>query len=247
MKPLAATLSKWAALGTGVILTAILGFSCGASTSSAPPAPLAGFPQTEQTLSNTICGAPIFSIGRPIALTELVQSRDEAYELREIHFRDVIARAPNDIELAFRVEMRMQLSDERFLLPVHSLVCNEQNRPSRRAQRLSRTMIPVLGDLHLPSTRITVFDEATSQSDLYNSPRISEITVSNGGYFSFNQNWAPYRQIRTLSQYLNLLRTRGLYSRVELREMGEGWLGIYAEKNLGGETAQLMILLTRKN
>ena len=48
---------------------------------------------------------------------------------------------------------------------------------------------------------------------------------------------------RRVAQYLNLLRTNSLFTRVEVRDMGAGWIGVYAERNLGGEYAQLMVLL----
>jgi hypothetical protein len=103
-------------------------------------------------------------------------------------------------------------------------------------------MIPVLGDLHLPSGRITVFAEGEGDQ-LYNYPRISEISVSSGGYFSFNQNWAPYRKLVTLSDYLALLRDRHFYRKTEVRDLGSGRIAIVAEKNVGGERAQLFITL----
>lgn len=239
--------SHWTSLGAFVVLTVVFGLACGSGPDGSPNPPLPPRPMMNLSAADAVCGAPIFSIGRRVSFSELSTSGEAAFELREVHFRNVMARSPNDVELAYRIEMRMKLSESRFLEPVYTLACNEQNRPSRRAQRLSRTMIPVLGDLHLPSARITVFDQASSDSDLYNYPRISEVTVSNNGYFSFNQNWAPYRQVRTITQYMNLLRGRGLYQRVELREMGEGWYGIYAEKSVSGEKAQLMILLARAN
>jgi hypothetical protein len=206
--------------------------------------------------ADTVCDSPIFGIGRPLSFSELTTVGNMSFELREVHFRDVILRGrtarkrkqkQDPVELAYRIEMRMQLSADRFLTPVHSVACSVQNHPSARTKRLARTMIPVVGDLHLPSTRITVFDQASAESENYNYPRISEVTVSNGGYFSFNQNWAPYRQIRTISQYMKLLRTRMFFDRVEIREMGEGWIGVYAEKNVGTEKSQLMILLARSN
>lgn len=229
-------------------MSALFGWSCGSGSSAPRSSPAPVPPVGNLSVADSICGAPIFNIGRPLSVAALANAGNMDFELREVHFRDVIARSPDDVELAYRVEMRMQLSADRFLTPVHALACNEQNRPSRRAQRLARTMIPVVGDLHLPSGRITVFDQSSADSDLYNYPRISEITVSNGGYFSFNnQTWGPYRPIRTIGQYMDLLRHRSFFSRVELREMGDGWLGIYAEKSFGGEKAQLMILLARGN
>jgi hypothetical protein len=194
-----------------------------------------------------VCGAQIFNVGRPLSPSELAASETMNFELREFHFRDVLTRDRGELELAYRVKMQMQ-ANEGFLVPVYSMECKESNKPSKRAQKLSRTMIPVVGDLHLPSSLITVYDRASADSDNYNYPRIAEVTVSSGGYFSFNnQNWASYRPIRTIGQYMNLLRTRSLFTKVELREMGDGWLGVYAEKNMGGERSQLMILLTKAN
>jgi len=238
------SLPKIAAVVTFMVATAVLGFS-GMTGSKRPDAKFA--PAKVVSAADAVCSAPIFSIGKPLALADLAAAGNVKFELREVHFRNVILKDATEFELAYRIEMRMQLSESRFLTPVHSLACNESNHPSARAKRLSRTMIPVLGDLHLPSSRITVHDESSAESDLYNYSRISEITVSNGGYFSFNQNWAPYRQVRTVSQYMELLRNRAFYDRVELREMNDEFVGIYAEKTVGGEKAQLLIMLARTN
>jgi hypothetical protein len=246
MKISAQSRSKWTLILVGTVTSAVLGLSCGSGTQSTADGAKT-LPIFEQSAAQAACSAPLFNMGRPIGGTALANAASMKFGLREVHFRNVIARSPDDVELAYRVEMRMELSADRFLVPVHSLPCNVENHPSRRAKKLSRTMIPVLGDLHLPSARITVYDESSAESDLYNNPRISEITVSSAGYFSFNQNWQPYRKVRTVSDYMNLLRHRSFFSRVELREMGDGWLGIYAEKNIGGETAQLLILLSNSS
>ena len=239
---------KWAALVTFGVTTAVLGLSCGSGGSNPPPAPPATSGFGNLKLGDTVCGAPmLFNTGRPLAFSELASAGTMSFELREVHFRDALLRAPNNVELAYRTEMRMEFRNG-VLTPVNKLVCSVQNQPSRRALQLSRMTIPAVGDLHLPSTRITVYDQSSAESDNYNTPRISEITFSNGNYFSFNnQNGALYRQVRTISQYMNLLRYRLFYNRVELREMGDGWIGVYAEKNVGNEKSQLMILLARIN
>ncbi len=250
MKIKTQSVPKWFAFVTFAATTAILGFSCGSGGGKAPTAAIPARPGQE-VLSETICAAPtLFNSGRPLAFSEMTISPDMSFELREVHFRDVVLRTPNsvnDVEFAYRTEMRME-NKNGVLTPVNQIACNSQNHVSRRGQTLTRTTIPALGDLHLPSTRITVYDVASAESDSYNAPRVSEITVSNGNYFSFNnQNGALYRNVRTISQYMNLLRYRMLYNRVEIREMGEGWIGIYAEKTFGQEKAQLMILLARVN
>ncbi len=192
------------------------------------------------------CASPIFGMGRRLGYGELESFEDMKLALETVHFRDVIWRSPNDVELAYQVDLNMRLNPEQFLVPEHAVNCIEENRPSKRAERLSRTMIPVPGDLHLPSARITVFDEASADRDrLYNYPRISEVTFSSKGYFSFNQNWAPYSKMQSLGHYLNHLQYRALYDRVEVREMGYGRIGIFAEKNVEGERAQLLVVMKK--
>lgn len=191
---------------------------------------------------DTVCGAPVFQIGRPLTLASLASAGQMSFELREVHFRDVVLRGPDEIEFAYRTKLQME-TRRTYLVPEHSLECDEKNRPSRGAQRLSRTMIPIVGDLHLPTLQVT------ASTGAYSVPRISEMTVSNGSYFSFNnQNWGRYAQIRTVGEYMDILKYRSLFNVVELREMADGWIGIYAEKNSlsgGRERAQLMILLAR--
>ncbi|MBC7385715.1 MAG: hypothetical protein H7301_06090 [Cryobacterium sp.] len=204
--------------------------------------------QKVATAVDSACADGIFGIGRPISLVDLQNYDVTKFSLESVAYRDVIYRAPDQVEIAYRVDMKMRLSADRFLVPEHTLACHEEKNPSKRALTLSQTMIPVIGDLHLPSTRITIFDASTEgkledRDRLYNYPRISEISVSNKGYFSFNQNWAPYRKTQSLAQYLDLLRTRSFFSKVEVREMGYGRLGIYAEKDVAGERAQLLISL----
>jgi hypothetical protein len=253
MKRKLLSVPKWAAFVTFAVTTAVLGFSCGSGSSNPFPTAKTPTPTVSGNVrqADAICAAPtLFNSGRPLSFSELATAGNMSFELRELHFRDVILRSPgsvDDVELAYRTEMRMA-NTAGTLTPVNQVVCNQQNRPSRRGQQLSRTTIPVVGDLHLPSMRITVYDQASAESDNYNMPRISEITVSNGNYFSFNnQNIGAYRQVRTISQYMNLLRYRMLYEKVELREMGDGWIGVYAEKTFGVEKSQLLILLARAN
>jgi hypothetical protein len=52
------------------------------------------------------------------------------FELREVHFRDVMLRNPTEIEFAYRTEMRMKLSNERSLKPVNVLACDERGTPA---------------------------------------------------------------------------------------------------------------------
>lgn len=193
---------------------------------------------------DTVCASPIFEMGRAISFHELSQFNSAKFRLESVHFRNVVWRTPNDIEFAYQVDMKMRIATDRFLVPEHVLACKVENKISKSAEKLSRTMIPVLGDLHLPSSRITVFDQASSDRDrLYNHPRISEMTVSSKGYFSFNQNWAPYRKLQSLGQYLDHLRYQSFYEQIELREMGYGRIGIFAQKDVTGERAQLLVVL----
>ncbi len=222
---------------------AIGSFAFGFGRSDAPAAKTAIVlaPQSEV---DTVCASPIFEMGRAISFHELSGFSAAKFELESVHFRDVVWKTPDDIEFAYQIDMKMRLATDRFLVPEHVVACKVENKLSKRAQKLSRTMLPVLGDLHLPSTRITVFDQSSSDRDrLYNYPRISEITVSSKGYFSFNQNWAPYRKLQSLGQYLDHLRYRSFYDQVEIREMGYGRIGIFAQKDVTGERAQLLIVL----
>jgi hypothetical protein len=235
----------WTPFATFAVMTALFGLSCGSNT-TAPPLPMQPLPNPGSYV-DTVCGDAIFSMGRPVQMSALSAVGEMGFELREVHFRDVVLRNLNEIEFAFRTRMKMdpQSVDGRrtYLVPEHSLECNERNRPSRDALRLSRTTIPVVGDLHLPTQRITASPNA------FSVPRINEMTVSNGSYYSFNnQNWGRYAQVQTLSAYVDLLKNRALFDAVEIREMSDGWIGIYAEKNgrgRGRERAQLMILLAR--
>jgi len=234
---------------TGIGLLAaltLLGLSCGNDTSplSSIPGPKPG-PQAFSEVDKA-CASDIFFYGRPITFRDLQNSGHAKYALESVYFRDVISRSANDVELAYLVEMNMR-PEGRTLVPELKQLCREQRNPSRRTLRMSRTTLPVLGDLHLPSTRITVFD--TDERDrLYNFPRISNLSVSSdNSYFSFTQNPTAYRNVTTLSSYLELLRYRSLFPRVELREMGYGRIGIYAEKDYSGERAQLLIVLVERN
>lgn len=245
MKTQPFSIPKWSPFFTFAVTAAIFGLSCGSGTNSVP----LPVPEVPVSYVDSVCGAPIFRIGRPLSMSALATAEAMSFELREVHFRDVILRGPDEIEFAYRTKMHMNVrqipTDARrtYLVPGHSLECDEKNQPSRGSLRLARTMIPIVGDLHLPSLQVTASTTA------YSVPRISEMTVSNGSYFSFNnQNWGRYGQIRSIGDYMNILRYRSLFNVVELREMGEGWLGIYAEKNAnagGRERAQLMILLAR--
>jgi hypothetical protein len=180
-------------------------------------------------------------MGRPMGHTELSEFGYAKYSLETVHFRNVFYRKKNEVEAAYRVEVKMR-NQSQFLVPESELRCKEEKRPSQRSQKLSRTTIPVLGDLHLPSTRVTVFD--TREGDrLYNYPRISDVTVSSGGYFSFGQNWTRYKQIVTLADYANHLRQKHFYSTVDVRDFGYGRIGIAAEKDVGGEKVQLLVTL----
>ncbi|MBS1962266.1 MAG: hypothetical protein JST04_08630 [Bdellovibrionales bacterium] len=248
---------KWAGFVTFALITGVLGFSCGSGGSNPPPIPSANLGQA-LSAGDAACSDRIFFLGRPLGMNELTSAGQMSFELREVHFRDAFLRSPNDVELAYRASMKMVLQPDRSLRPVHTLACNVLNKPSARSLKMATTTIPVLGDLHLPSTRITVYDEASAESDLYNFPRISGVTFSNGPLFLFSQPWmdhnprsrgiqAKYRATKTLSQYLNILKYQEFYSRVEIREMGDGWLGIYAERSNRGERAQLMVLLARTN
>lgn len=248
---------KWVGFVTLALITGVLGFSCGSGGSNPPPSAPANLGQA-MSAGDAACADPIFFLGRPLSMSELTGVGQMSFELREVHYRDAFLRGPNDVELAYRASMKMALQADRSLRPVHALACNIQNKPSLRSLKMATTTIPVLGDLHLPSTRITVYDEASAESDLYNFPRISGVTFSNGPLFLFSQPWmdhnprsrglqAKYRATKTLSQYMNLLKYQEFYNRVELREMGDGWLGIYAERTNRGERAQLMVLLARSN
>lgn len=233
---------------TGIsLLTAVtlLAVSCGNDSAPLTPIPRPQGPQIFTEVDKA-CASDIFFYGRPITFRDLENSGQAKYTLESVYFRDVISRSANDVELAYLVEMNMR-QEGRALVPERTIKCREQRNPSRRAIRMSRTTLPILGDLHLPSTRITVFD--TDERDrLYNFPRISNFSVSSdNNYFSFTQNPAAYRSMRTLSSYLELLRYRSLFPRVELREMGYGRIGIYAEKDFSGERAQLLIVLVERH
>lgn len=256
MKRIHESIPNWAAFVTFAVITAVFGFSCGSGGSNATPkiAP----PPVAPSAVEAACASQIFSVGRPLSFSELTAAANLKFELREVHFRDVFVKNGDEVDFAYRTEMRMELSKDRFLKPMNTLACDLQGEaPKDGGRKVSRMMIPVLGDLYLPSTRITVFDQASAESDNYNLPRISEMTVSNARYFSFNQSWmnptSPnarrYRQVRTVGEYLQLLRSPMYFGKqkVELREMGDGWLGVYAEKSIGRERAQLMILLTQAN
>jgi hypothetical protein len=215
-------------------------FACGGDKDSK----VAGAPVTLPvvlTELDSACASPIFQMGRPMGHSELNQFGYAKYGLETVQFRNVLYRTPNEVESAYRVEVKMR-NRQQFLVPESELLCKEEKRPSARSKKLARTTLPILGDLHLPSTRITVFD--TREGDqLYNHPRISEVTVSSGGYFSFGQNWTRYKQLRTLSDYVNLLRQRHFYTKVDVRDFGYGRIAIAAEKNIGGEKAELLITL----
>jgi hypothetical protein len=252
MKRIHESIPNWAAFVTLALTTAVLGLSCGSGDSKATPA--TALQSVAPNAADVACASQIFNLGRPLSLSELAAAPNLKFELREVHFRDVFLKNRNEVDFAYRTEMRMELAKDRFLKPVNALACDEQGAaPPKGGRKVSRMMIPVLGDLYLPSSRITVFDQASTESDNYNLPRISEMTVSNAKYFSFNQSWMNptsqnarrYRQIRTIGEYLQLLRSPMYFGnqKVEIREMGEGWLGVYAEKSIGRERAQLMILL----
>ena len=256
MKRIHESIPNWAAFVTFAVTVAVLGFSCGSGGSNATPPP--ALPTVAPNAVDTACASQIFFVGRPLSFSELTAAANVKFELREVHFRDVFLKDRNTVDFAYRTEMRMELAKDRFLTPMNTLACDIQGEaPKKGDRKVSRMMIPVLGDLYLPSSRITVFDQASTESDNYNLPRISEMTVSNAKYFSFNQSWmnptSPnarrYRQVRTIGEYLQLLRSPMYFGkqRVELREMGDGWLGVYAEKSIGRERAQLMILLTQAN
>lgn len=227
---------------------ALLGFSC--VDKSNPPPSIPGLPQVLTEVEKA-CASDIFRYGRPISFSDLQNSGLAKYTLESVYYRDVISRSPNEVELAYRVEMQMR-PHGRTIVPEHHLACREMNNPSARTMRMSRTTLPVLGDLHLPSTRITIFDRSENggsedRDRLYNFPRISEFSVSSDDYFSFGQNPSAYRRLRTLGEYIELLRYRSLFPRVELREMGYGRIGIYAEKDYAGERAQFLIVLAERN
>lgn len=232
----------------GLFSTAILfGLSCG---NESGPLPRAATPQV-YTEVDTACASDVFFYGRPISYADLRNSGRSNYTLESVNYRDVLSRSVNDVEIAYRVEMNMQRQG-RTLIPEHILACRVVNNPSPRAMKISRTTLPVLGDIHLPSTRITVFDTSESggtedRDRLYNFPRISDFSVSSGNYFSLTQNPARYRGIRVLSEYLDILRYHSLFPRVELREMGYGRIGIYAQKDFAGERAELLIVLVERN
>ncbi len=232
------------ALFTGLIL---VGFSCSNKSNTLPPPP--GRPQA-LTEVDQACASDIFLYGRPIRYQDLQNSGRAKYVLESVTYRDVLSRAPNDVELAYRVEMNMR-QQGRSLVPAHILACREVKKPSARALKISRTTVPILGDLHLPSTRITVFDSSSSdgledRDRLYNFPRISDFSVSSDDYFSFAQNPVAYRSMRALHEYMDLLRYRSLFPRVELREISYGRIGIFAEKDYAGERAQLLIVLVER-
>ncbi len=243
------SVSKWTAFVTFVVATAVLGISWGNGSGAGKPVSVAkGASAPALAAPATLaCAAPIFAIGRPLSEQELKSADAMGFQLRQVHFRDAILSDAGNTELAYRISMHLEQrtapnGSRTYLEPVHNLECNEQNRPSAKAQRLARTMIPVLGDIHLPSLLIT----ASPTADGFNSSRIAEMSLSNGAYFSFNnQNWGRYAQVKTITQYMDILRYRSLFNKVELREMGDGWLGIYAEKSIGRERAQLVILLAR--
>lgn len=226
---------------------ALLGLSCVDESNPLPVTP--GRPRVLTEVEKA-CASDIFLYGRPISFTDLQNSDRAKYTLESVYYRDVISRSSNDVELAYRVEMQMR-PQGRTIVPEHQLACHEVKNPSARTLRMSRTTLPVLGDLHLPSTRITVFDRSENggsedRDRLYNFPRISEFSVSSDGYFSFGQNPAAHRGVRSLSEYLELLRYRSLFPRVELREIGYGRIGIYAEKDYAGEHAQFLIVLVER-
>ena len=245
------SISKWAPFASVVVTTAILGLSCVNGSPEATPVLVLANPANPaikaQEGVDRSCAAPIFGIGRPLSGPELKAASAMGFQLREVHFRDAILRSAQDVELAYRVSMKMEVrtapnSSRTYLEPVHALECNEQNKPSAKARKLSQTMIPVLGDIHLPSLLITASADANS----FDIPRIAEMTFSNGSYFSFNnQNWGRYGKVKTIDQYMDILKSRSLFNKVELREMGDGWLGIYAEKSIGHERSQLIVLLAR--
>ncbi len=235
---------------------ALLGLSCVTETA---PVPVVKSTKTHSealtaeavTAVQTSCASDVFVYGRAIDFTELRNSGRAKYNLESVTYRDVIYRSKNEVELSYRVEMNMRAKG-RTLEPLHNLACVEENKPSARAQKMSKTTIPILGDLHLPSTRITVFDTSMNgglenRDRLYNFPRISDISISSAGYFSFAPNATAYKSMQTLSDYLDQLKYRSLFSKVELREMSYGRIGIYAEKDYAGEHSQLLIVLVERN
>ncbi len=232
-----------------LLAIAVLGFSCG--NESLPPAPT--LPRGRPPIVTAVdasCASDNFFYGRPVGLNDLRSWDLTHYTLESVEYRDVLSRSANDVELAYRVRMVMERDPRnRALVPIATFACREVNHPSLRALRISRTTIPVLNDLHLPSSSITVFDpEQDGRGDrdrLNNFPRMNDFSVSSDGYFAFPANPASFRG-SLLVEYLDHLRYRSLYPRVELREMGYGRIGIYAEKDYAGERSQLLIVLVSR-
>lgn len=243
---------KWSPFVTFVVTTAIFGFSCGSGSNSPPPT--AVVPQNPGSFADTVCGDPIFGMGRPVSMSALASVGRMGFTLREVHFRNVVLRNPNTIEFAYRTKVRLVEKAnpvnplEHHLEPEFAMTCNIANHPSPRALQISRARIPILSDLHLPSLRIA------ASTEQYSVPRTAEMTVSlDNRYFSFNSfNANRFAGIRTIGQYVDFLKFRTrhdigrvIFDVVEVREMAEGWIGIVAEKYSGVERSQLLILLSR--
>lgn len=242
-------------LGTASLSFALilLGASCGNESEKAGRVSQAP-PQQALTAVDTACAAQIFNVGRVIAFDELTRKYGRTkFTLESVQLRDVIFRAQNDVDLAYRAEVKIE-KNGRILQPTGEVVCKEGDRPSVRAQKLSRVTVPILGDLHLPTGRITVYDSEVGRRGeerdrLYNYPRMFDMSISSGNnYVSFPPKGQSYRELQSLSEYIRLLKSyKHLYTNVELREMGEGRIAIYAEKDFSGERAQLLINLSEVN
>lgn len=238
-------------LGTAslsLVLT-LLGVSCGNDVNKQEKISQTS-PQQSLKAVDTACAAQIFNVGRVIEFGELTRKYGHTkFSLESVQFRDVIFREPNDVDLAYRAEVKIEKYG-RILQPSSEIVCKEGDRPSLRAQKLSRVSVPIFGDLHLPSGRITVYDaevgrRGEDRDRLYNYPRMFDLSISSANsYVSFAEKGQSYRALQSLSEYVRLLKSyKHQYTNVELREMGEGRIAIYAEKDFSGERAQLLINL----
>jgi hypothetical protein len=49
--------------------------------------------------------------------------------------------------------------------------------------------------------------------------------------------------LETLADYLDLLKTRHFYRKIDVRDLGPGRIGIVAEKDVGGEIEQLQVTM----
>jgi hypothetical protein len=237
----------WSGLSIGLTL---MGASYGVDRSEKNVAPTPE--RIELSAVDAACASPVFSLGRPISEDDLRLGAQATLSIESVQFRDVISKSADEVELAYRVETKMQKGDG-FVEPVSSVVCHEGEKKSARAKKLSRTTVPVMGDLHLPSTRITIYDVVSGRRGddrdrLYNFARLWDMSVSDGGYFSLTPITGKRQQrVQSLDQYLELLRNDALYSRVEVREISQERLAIYAEKEFAGEKAQLLITLVESH